>query len=71
MSATTLARDLVITQTRALKLPGVARTLEALVKRAMRIGRMRIISMRSSPPSRRRAMSPSFASGSARRAFLR
>ena len=34
MSATTLARDLVVAQTRALKLPGVARTFEALARQA-------------------------------------
>src|SRR5206468_13080360 len=34
MSATTLARDLVVAQTRALKLPGVARTCEALARQA-------------------------------------
>ena len=43
MSAGTIARDLVLAHTRALKLPGVARTFEALpVKRAMRIGPTRI-----------------------------
>jgi DNA replication protein DnaC len=34
MSAATLARDLVVAQTRALKLPGVARTFEALARQA-------------------------------------
>ena len=34
MSATTLARDLVVVQARALKLPGVARTFEALARQA-------------------------------------
>src|SRR5438067_13829459 len=34
MSAVTLARDLVVVQTRALKLPGVARTFEALARQA-------------------------------------
>src|SRR5882762_4906274 len=34
MSATTLARDLVVAQTRALKLPGVARTFAALARQA-------------------------------------
>jgi len=34
MSATTLARELVVAQTRALKLPGVARTFEALARQA-------------------------------------
>src|SRR5436853_6362348 len=34
MSAATLARDLVVVQTRALKLPGVARTFEALARQA-------------------------------------
>src|SRR5881409_1568354 len=34
MSATTFARDLVVAQTRALKLPGVARTFEALARQA-------------------------------------
>ena len=48
MTAATLARDLVVAQTRALKLPGVARTFEALARQARdAIGRMRIISTRS------------------------
>ena len=34
MTAATLARDLVVAQTRALKLPGVARTFEALARQA-------------------------------------
>ena len=34
MSATPLARDLVVAQTRALKLPGIARTFEALARQA-------------------------------------
>ena len=34
MSAATFARDLVVAQTRALKLPGVARTFEALARQA-------------------------------------
>jgi DNA replication protein DnaC len=34
MSAATLARELVVAQTRALKLPGVARTFEALARQA-------------------------------------
>src|SRR3989337_3233999 len=34
MSATTLARDLVVAQTRSLNLPGVARTFEALARQA-------------------------------------
>jgi DNA replication protein DnaC len=34
MSAATLARDLVVAQTRALKLPGIARTFEALARQA-------------------------------------
>jgi DNA replication protein DnaC len=34
MSATTFARDLVVAQTRALKLPGIARTFEALARQA-------------------------------------
>src|SRR2546429_8348761 len=34
MSAATLARDLVVAQTRALKLPGVARTFESLARQA-------------------------------------
>ena len=34
MSAATVARDLVVAQTRALKLPGVARTFEALARQA-------------------------------------
>src|SRR5207244_13415474 len=34
MSATPLARELVVAQTRALKLPGVARTFEALARQA-------------------------------------
>jgi hypothetical protein len=34
MTAATLARDLVVAQTRALKLPGVARTFEALARKA-------------------------------------
>src|SRR5256885_16502188 len=34
MSAATLARDLVVAQTRALKMPGVARTFEALARQA-------------------------------------
>src|SRR5437773_5379051 len=34
MSAVTLARDLVVVQTRALKLPGVARTFEGLARQA-------------------------------------
>src|SRR6266849_6736787 len=34
MSAASLARDLVVAQTRALKLPGVARTFEALARQA-------------------------------------
>jgi hypothetical protein len=34
MSATTLARDLVVVQARALKLPGVGRTFEALARQA-------------------------------------
>ena len=34
MSATTLTRDLVVTHTRALKLPGIARAFEALARQA-------------------------------------
>src|SRR5260221_10310878 len=34
MSVTTLAHDLVVAQTRVLKLPGVARTFEALARQA-------------------------------------
>lgn len=34
MSAAGLARELVVAQTRALKLPGVARTFEALARQA-------------------------------------
>lgn len=34
MSPSTLARELVVAQTRALKLPGVARTFEALARQA-------------------------------------
>src|SRR6476646_2789549 len=34
MTAATLARDLVVAQTRALKMPGVARTFEALARQA-------------------------------------
>jgi phosphate starvation-inducible protein PhoH len=34
MSAPTLSRDLVVLQTRALKLPGIARTFEALARQA-------------------------------------
>src|SRR4051794_1111421 len=34
MSAPTLGRDLVVAQTRALKLPGIARTFEALARQA-------------------------------------
>ena len=34
MSATTIARDLIVVQTRALKLPGIARTFEALARQA-------------------------------------
>ena len=40
MSATTLARDLVVAQTRALKLPGVARTFEALARQARELTRL-------------------------------
>ena len=34
MSAATLARELVVAQTRALKLPGIGRTFEALARQA-------------------------------------
>jgi hypothetical protein len=34
MSAPNLGRDLVIAQTRSLKLPGIARTFEALARQA-------------------------------------
>jgi hypothetical protein len=34
MSAPTLGRDLVVAQTRALKLPGIARTFDALAHQA-------------------------------------
>ena len=34
MSAATLTRDLVVTHTRALKLPGVARVFESLARQA-------------------------------------
>ena len=59
MSAATLARDLVVAQTRGVEMPGVARTFEpSRVKRAMRTGRTKTISTRSSAPSRPRATSP-------------
>ena len=49
MTAGTLARDLVVAQTRALKLPGVARSLKPWpARRAMRIGPTKTISTRSS-----------------------
>jgi hypothetical protein len=34
LSAPSLVRDLVVAQTRALKLPGIARTFEALARQA-------------------------------------
>lgn len=45
MSAATLTRELIITHTRALKLPGIARTFEGWRgKRAMRTGRTKTTS---------------------------
>jgi hypothetical protein len=67
-----LIRDLVVVQTRGLKLPGIARTFEGSPgKRAMPIGRTKIICTRSSVPSKPRGMSPSSVSGSTRPAFQR
>jgi hypothetical protein len=53
MSAATLTRDLVVTHTRALKLPGVAPSLKASRDRpVMRTGRTKTISRRCSARSR-------------------
>jgi hypothetical protein len=47
MSSATVTRDLIVAQTRALKMPGSRACLKAWpAKRAMRIGRTRSISMR-------------------------
>jgi len=64
MSNATVTRDLIVAQTRALKMPGIARVFDSLAaKRAMPTGRMRNISTRCSAPSKALAMSRSFASG--------
>jgi hypothetical protein len=70
MSATTLARDLVVAQTRGLKLPGVARTFEALARQA-RDAHWPHEDYLHEVLSGPRGTNPSSGSGSARRASWR